>query len=160
MALDATARQANYQDSIKKYFIDNLTTIEGIPITFDKSLATPKIQGQHSDRVQKWIVLSWGSFYRGALSEAVFELYCCTRRDIEGFKLAQLVDKVLGYLTDQNTTDGMKRIVFYKSAAVAQDWLNIGGILVYEIIESAVLEGPDETKFKILTVMTNFASKL
>ena len=43
MSLHATAREANVTDSIQKYFIDNLETIEGLAVTFDKALSQPKL---------------------------------------------------------------------------------------------------------------------
>jgi len=159
MVLDSTARETNYRDSIKRYFVDNLSTVERIPLTFDKALSTPRVQG--ATAVNRWVSIDWGTLFRGYMSEGVIDIYCCTRQDNEGFKLAQLVDKVMGYLRDTSMTDGMRRITFYKSAANIGDWTVLGGILIHpDIIESPQLDAPDETKYKILTVRLNFASKI
>ena len=56
MALDATAREANLRDSIKKFFIDNLETIEGLVVTFDKALSYPDLSDRTVEitRVSNW----------------------------------------------------------------------------------------------------------
>jgi len=154
MALNATAREANYRDSIKKFLVDNLKTVEGIYLTFDKTLATPNIRGRV---VKRWITVGFGSMARGTMSDSVFELYCCTRQDNEGFKLAQLGDKVMGYLTNSTNTDVPAYIPFYQSHPT-QAWTLLGGIVIQSIIESDEYETEDETKVKLFTVRTRFAS--
>lgn len=156
MALDSTAREANVRDSIKKYLVDSLATIEGISLGFDVSLSVPDTVSRHTIR---WVSCDFGPIDRETLSSAVIDIYCCTRNDSEGFRLAQLVDTVLGYLTDINSTDGMKKITFYRSSA-SETWTSIGGLVVQEIIESGQMIGPDETKFKVLNVKWRFASKI
>ena len=46
MALDPTAREANIWDSIKRYFLDNLS----YELTFDRALSSPAIRGTTVDR--------------------------------------------------------------------------------------------------------------
>lgn len=157
MALDPTAREANFRDSIKKYFVDNLETIDGIPLTFDKALSSPNIQGK---TVHKWVTILFGSAHIDTMSEIYFRIFCCTRQDNEGFKLAQLKDTVMGYLTnDGSVGDGQVRIPFYRSYA-NQAWSLLGSLLVIDVMDSDQLEAPDETKYKILTVRLKTASKM
>jgi len=156
MALDPTARESNIRDSLKRYFVDNLNTTEGIPVTFDVSLSVPTLQGTAVDR---WYAIGFGALGMEALSSFAVNIFCCTRRDAEGFKLAQLRDTAYEYLIDEDQTDGMARITFYRSRA-AGAWTNIGGIVVSEVIESGQMEGPDETKYKILTAIMRFGSKV
>ncbi len=156
MALDATARLANFRDSIKKYFVDNLKVTESIPLTFDKGLATPDIKNRNTKR---WVSINWGPFNPDTMSEAQIDVICCTREDNEGFRLAQLHDTVMGYLTDSSGSDGAKRITFYQSHKI-NDWINIGGIIIQNIIASGQLEAPDETKFIAITCTLRFASKI
>lgn len=157
MALDPTARQANVMDSIKKFLADSLETTESIALTFDVSLSAPTLQGTSVDR---WIAVGIGPLDMQTLSAFTVNLFCCTRRDPEGFKLAQLRDTVYNYLIDTDQTDGMKKITFYRSRA-AGAWTDLeSGIVVSEVIESGVMEAPDETKYKILTVTMKFASKV
>ncbi len=155
MALDPTARESNFKDSIKKYFVENLTDTEKLHLSFDKSLSLPYLQGVSQ---QKWVMINWGPFLRGDLSEASIDILCGARQDNEGFLLAQLGDKVIGYLSDEDTTDGMKRIPFYRSYP-NKAWTVLGALLVWEVIESGTLEAPDESKYKIITVKFKFASK-
>jgi len=159
MALDPTAREANFRDSMKKYLVDSLVTASGIYLSFDKSLATPKIQGH---TVNRWVSVRFGTLSRQVVSDAIVELRCCTREDNEGFKLAQLTDTVMGYLTpDPSTTpDGIKRITFYRSYASPTPWTNIGGLIVFDIIESPEMDAEDETKYKVLTARIRFVSKI
>jgi len=156
MALDPTARESNFKDSIKKYLVDSLATTEGLNVSFDKTLSTPYLQ---TVTMQKWVMVNWGPFIRGTLSDAVIDIVCCVRKDNEGFLLAQLVDKVMGYLTDVDATHGMKTITFYRSFQ-SSPWTVIGGLLVWDIMETGTLEAPDSTKYKILSVRFKFASKI
>lgn len=156
MSLDPTAREANIRDSIKKYLVDSLETIEGIELTFDRTLSTPDLRSLNTNR---WVSVAFGSLSRETLSSMSFDLFCCTRRDEEGFRLAQLTDTVMGYLTDNTSTDGMRKINFYRSSAT-EAWSSIGGIAIQEIIESAEMDASDETKYKILTVRCRFGSKV
>lgn len=155
MALDATARESNVRDSLKKHFVDNIKTTEGIEITFDKGLAVPNIQGTLVDR---WVAVQFGAMEMDSLAAHGFNVYCCTRKDPEGFRLTQLRDKVLGYLVDTDQTDSMKRITLYRSRAGT--WTQIGAMVVQEITESASFTAEDETKYKILTVRVRWGAKI
>ena len=156
MSLDDTAKESNLRDSIKKYFVDSIYTAEGQQITFDKYLATPNIQGKSVDR---WVSVNFGGLDMSDLSSYPLNIYCCTRADGEGFKLAQLRDKVYKYLADNTQTDGMARITFYRSRADG-NWTVIGYILVQDVIESQQFEADDGTKYKILTARLRFSSKV
>ena len=157
MALDATARESNYRDSVRKYLIDNLYTGENIKLLFDKFAPTPDVRDYSIDR---WVSIMFKPLERGHISEGIIDVIPCTRKDTEGFRLAQLTDTVYGYLTDSSANDGMRRIPLYRSKA-AGSWDVIGGgIMFHEIIESEQLETDTEVKFKVLTVTLKFASKV
>ena len=157
MSLDATARLANVKDSLKKFFVDNLHTTEGLYLTFDKGLSTPNIQGT---AINQWVSINFGTIDMGTLSSMLLNIYCCTRQDSEGFRLAQLRDKVMGYLSDTTQTDGMKRIPLYRSRASGA-WTQIGGgFVVQDVIESGQIDAPDETKYRILTPQLRWAAKI
>jgi hypothetical protein len=157
MALDPTARETNYKDSMKKYIVDNMWTTEKVPISFDPALANPKVA--NNMELTTWINVRFGDMYRDDLSRATLEIRCCTRQDNEGFKLSQLCDKVMGYFTT-TTGDGIKRITFYRSYEAPTPWVVIGGIVVQDIIESGVFKAEDETNFKVLNLVLRFASKI
>lgn len=158
MALDPSAREANIRDSVKKFFVDNIYRIAGYDLTFDRGIARPLLQGTPSD-VDKWVSVNFGPIDMSELSEHSLMVYCCTRKDNEGFKLAQLRDTVLGYLSDTAQTDGMKRIDFWRSFP-GQPWTLLGAMVVQEVIESEQFEADDETKYKILTVRLRWGSKI
>lgn len=156
MTLEDTAKESNLRDSIKKYFVDNLYKTDGIPLTFDRYLSTPNVQGKAVDR---WVSINFGDMFLSEMSTHILEIYCCTRKDGEGFRLAQLRDKVYARLTDNTMTDSMAGIPFYRSRAMGA-WTVIGSILVQEVMESRQFEAEDGTKFKILTTRLRFSSKV
>ena len=158
MTLDPTARQANIKDSLKKFFIDSLETGAGRALTFDKALSAPDIQGKAVDR---WYSIHFGQMVPEDLTDIIVELYCCTRKDNEGFKLAQLRDTAMEYLSADHavTGDSTKRIDFYQSSPTVA-WTKIGGLVIVSIVESGELEAPEETKFKVLTIRLKTASKV
>lgn len=156
MPLDDSARESNLRDSIKKFFVDNISTTEGVAVTFDKALNTPMVQGKEVD---KWVSVTFGPVNLETMSDIIIEIYCCTRRDNEGYKLSQLRDKVMGYLVDYNMADGKARIDFYKSS-YSDAWILLGKILVWDILPSGDMIAADETKFKVLTVVLKMAMKI
>jgi len=153
MALDPTAREANVRDSIIKYFKDNLKTTEGITTVFDIGISQPDSSST------QWVSVNFGAMEFTTMSTFFLYVHCCTREDNEGWRLAQLKDKVLGYLSDENATHGMKSITLYRSY-LNQAWVAIGGLLVQEVLESGQLLAPDGTKYKTLSVRLRTASKL
>lgn len=148
MALDPTSRESNLQDSVKKYLIDNLYTTEGVHLSFDKVLSTPNVQGIAVDR---WVGIRFGPIDMDTLSTLILDMFLCTRKDPEYFRLAQLRDTVMGYLTDNTQTDSMARIPLYRSYS-SQEWeLLDGGIVVQRVTEGQRYELEDLTKVKQLT---------
>jgi len=156
MSLDPTARRANFKDSLKKFFVEQLEAGKGVELMFDKSLSTPDLI---SKTVNRWVNIDIGDIDRSYMSEIHIDIYCCTRKDPEGFRLAQLTDTVMELLTDATTTDGMKRIPFYRSHPT-DAWTVLGAFVVSEIIESRELESVDETKYIIMSCLLRTASKI
>lgn len=158
MALDPTARETNVTDSLKKYFVDNLETAEGILLVFDKQVVDPAIH--RMVEITRWVAIHIGAMQRSELSQIDVELWCATRQDSEYFRLAQLCDTVMGYLTDTTQTDTMRRIPFYRSRQGGR-WTALGGsLLVWRIVEGERAEGPDDTKFKLITATIRWPSKV
>ena len=157
MALDPTAREANIRASFKKFLIDNLYTVEAYKLTFDKGLAIPKLQGHEVDQ---WVAVQFGAIDTGeALSTQNFNIFCCTRKDKEGYELANMRDTVLGYLTDIDQPDGTRRIPLYNSN-VARPWPQVESMVVILDPESAQMTASDETKYKILSIRLKWGSKI
>jgi hypothetical protein len=153
MALDSTAREANARDSFKKYMIDNLNKIEGEPLTFDRGLTIPKIQGTE---VEKWISVMFGQFTSDTISTYQVNITCASRKDPEGYRLIQLRDRVVGYLYASD--GGPARVTLYKSNATP--WLSIGSMLVYVDTESGQMEADDNTKFKVIPIRLRWGAKI
>lgn len=157
MALDATARETNFRDSVKEYFYTYFKNTLGYPLFFRQGFTTVNIR--ESMTIEKWIVVTFGDFLLDIMTEALVEIRPCTRNDPSFFKLAQMSDNIVGYLTP-SSGDGITRIPFYQSTAVRDDWVSIGGILVHDIHISSDLVAEDGTNFKVITVRMRFASKL
>ena len=152
MALDHTTRESSFRDSIKKFFVDNLFTTEGIDVTFDKTLSSPKIQGQ-PHQVKKWVAIQFSDFDTNeGVSEAEIIVIPCTRQDSEGYQLTHLRDRVMGYLTDPGT------ITLYRT--YPKPITVIGGMKVEVGVESQQLDAEDGTKFKRIPVVLRWGSKL
>ena len=158
MALDPTARTTNVKDSIQKYFVDNVWRTSKIPLQFDNSLNAPTLQG--TEAANRWVGVKLDPLELETLSSQGLSVFCCARQDKEGFIMAQVVDTVMGYLTDTTQTDGFARIPFYRSYEPPQAWTLLGALLVTDPHISGELDAPDHTKYRIITVQLRFASKI
>jgi hypothetical protein len=156
MTLDPTAREANVRDSLKKFFVDNLNKTEGIPIVFDRFLESPKLQGKEVDR---WVGVDLADATIDSLSEQDLDVYVCTRKDPENFRLSQLRDTVMNYLTPSSDDVCFKTIPFYRSYATSA-WTVIGGFVITRITQTRDMVAEDQTKFKIIYVQMKYASKI
>jgi hypothetical protein len=151
MVLDPTTREANVRDSVKKFFKDNLYTAESIKVSFDKSLASPKLQGQTT--VVKWVSVNFGDLdINETLSTCELLVLPCTREDPEGYQLAHLNDKVRGYL------EASGRITLYRSYE-NQEWEVLGAMMVFVGIISQQMTAKDGTKYRRIPVLLKWGSK-
>jgi hypothetical protein len=146
MAIHSTASLANVYDSLKKFFVDNLYTVEGISTMFDRSLSDPATVDL---ALQQWVVVNYGEYIPGNISTMNLDVYCCTREDVEGYNLIRLRDTVLGYLTDATALDGKRRIKLWQSHPTNL-WTEVGGMVLLFDMESQLFYAPDETKYKAL----------
>ena len=147
MTLHALAKEQNVKSSLKKYFLDNLGENA---VTFDTSLAAPDVRSQEEDAVTQWYNVDFGNFGRQTLSEYLFNIYCMSREDPEGDKLAGMIDTVVGLLVDSTITDGMGRIPLYDTSALP--WIQITSMIVQDVVDVSLEETEDETKMKMLSV--------
>ena len=155
MTLDPTQRESNFRDSIKKYFVDNLFTDNEIQITFDISIPAPKVQGNIPSR---WVTIDFGDGNMDNISEFTLRIYCNTKHDPEGFRLAQLRDTVYNFLVDKTKTDGLARVTHYRSREVGA-WTKIGSMIIIVDSESRQFKASDESKFKYFDLTLKFGSK-
>jgi hypothetical protein len=159
MSLNPLAREANYKDSIKKYFVDNIYRTENIPVTFDKMINFPEVFQESfkvfDDRVDRWIsIISGGIVENSPLITAYPAIYVCTRRDIEGYKLAQLKDTVRSLL------DETMAIPFYRSYPAPIEWQLLTYMQVFHAGESEQLTTKDETKFKRISLSLKWTATI
>ena len=107
----------------------------------------------------EFILLDLDGTLLDTMSESIVTIRPCTRNDPSFFKLTQMSDNIVGYLTP-SSGDGMTRIPFYQSAPARANWVLIGGIMVHDLDISADLVADDGTNYKVITVRMRFASKL
>lgn len=144
MAIEPTVSAVNVEGSLKRYFVDELETGLGHNLTFDISLLDPDLQDA---TITSWFVINFGSSVKEGFSNQVVEIYCCTRKDPEGYKLSELTDDVYEKLIDTSKVDGKRRITFYS----VMDWTAIGSLVVERINDSGKINAPDGTKYRMLT---------
>ena len=153
MAIDATIREANVKDSLRKYLVE-AARVAGLPIVFDKGMEVPKSsQGQPLD-VDKWVSIKWGDFFVGSLAVFHFTIFVLSRKDNEGYKLSQTRDKVYDWLLDTSQTDTCPRIKLYRSVpgVAASSWEVIGGMMLQVTNDfGKEYTASDGTKFKYAT---------
>ena len=153
MALDATVRESNVWDSIRKFCVDNFARASAIPLGFDSGLTVPKVSGNQT--VEKWVNVEQGQITSATVSEYYFRIICCTRKDNVGFKLTQLRDTVMGYLKP----DGAQGIMpLYQTREAGAPTL-VGGMIIYVGQESERLEADNEVKFKIIPIVLRWGAK-
>ena len=156
MSVDPSASEFFFRSSIKKYFIDTFTTLEGVTVLFDKTILYENIRDK---TVTQWLVVNFGQFNRDYLSSNILEINCCTRKDTEGVKLSKLTDIVVGHLTDANMTDATKRITLYNSTdSDPSNWTEVGGMMVTHIREGIQQLTPDATKVKSIDIVLRWGS--
>jgi hypothetical protein len=151
MALDPTANESFIRESIKKFLIDALVSGLALEVTFDASLSEPNLADVTTNR---WVAVHFGGLHRIGLADLSLDLHCCTRGDNEGINMAALSDAVFDTMTDATKPDGKRRITLYNP----NNWSEQGHLLVQEIAESAQMDAPDETKFKILSCRIRWAA--
>lgn len=155
MALDETAKEANYRVSIKKYLLDSLETAESKKVMFDKQLGDPDLSDKS---IEEWVSVNIGPMVRAQLAQGFLNLTCCTREDPEGDALGELVDTVFGYLRKED--GGYQSIPFLiagspPTAMVPPQVLTLGSVT-----ESSESTAPDGTKYKVLTCEIKWAAKI
>ena len=152
MAIDPTMSESCYKKSLKKFFIDNLYTSEGIDVDFDIQYVMPKDAGLP---VKKWVSIKVGAIEGGTLSRGHVILYLFTREDNEGVDLSELRDIILEKITDTNATDGVVRIPFYD-----QSWNQVGAMVPALTVESREPEYlEDGTKVKWMRIDLSWGSR-
>lgn len=158
-SLNPLSRESNYKDSLKKFFVDSIYTAESVPVSFDKMLNFPDVFQEafrtSDERIDRWVSVISGSLVEDTpFITAYPEIYICTRRDVEGFRLAQLRDTVRGYL------DEAMVIPLYRSYAAPTEWVFLTYMAVYHLGETKQLTTKDGTKFKRMSLALKWAATI
>lgn len=152
MAIDPTHSEQCFRNSIKKFFIDNLYTIDGIFIDFDKTYSIPKKNG---DEVDRWIIFHFdGIHYHNNVATGRIGAYMFSRRDDDGMDLSALRDTLYDYMLDDTMPDMKKRVTLYDLA-----WAVIGGMPVTVGDESEQMTADDDTKYKYMNLYFRYGVK-
>lgn len=152
MAIDPTHSEECFRNSIKKFFVDRIYTIDGIYIDFDKTYSIPTVNG---DEVKKWIIFHFdGIHYEGIVATGRIGAYMFTREDDEGFELSKLRDVLFDYMFDDTMPDMKARIPLYNTS-----WAQIGGMVVTVGNESEQDTGDDDTKYKYMNLYFRYGVK-
>jgi len=159
MPLNPLEREANYKDSLKKFFVDNLYRTENIAVTFDKLINFPEVFQESfkvlDDRIDRWVSIISGQIYeKTPIISAYPEFYVCSRRDMEGYKLAQVRDTLMGLIKETMA------IPFYRSYPAPIQWELLTQMQVYHLGESQQLTAKDETKFKRISLSLKWAATI
>jgi len=163
MGLNSLSRETNYKDSLRKFFVENLSDEHDIPVTFDKLLNFPDIFQEgfryHDDRVNKWVsIVSGGLIERSPMIIAYPAIYMCTRRDNEGYRLAQLRDKVRELLNESMTIPLYRN--FYVPFQDQYMWEFITHMTIFHNGESDQLTTKEDTRFKRLSLRIQWAATI
>lgn len=155
MALSPTVRQADFKSSIKAYFLDNLETTEGIKIFFEELESQPlDASGQPLDA---WIIVEFGDRTLGPVSEQQISLILFTRNDREGDDLAAMEDKVMNYIVDETSPNGLHTIPYYDASGTP--WVLVGGIIPFPQVALGRMEGTDGIQYKSVNLLCKWGGK-
>ncbi len=115
MTLPELSKLSNIKRSVKKFFIDNLTTTEGFPVHFDIALSPNPLDNE----THRWIIVHYGTHDPKQLSSLQLTIYLLSRKDIEGDDLTEMYDTLQNYLYPG-------QLDIYNNI-----WVKIGGAKVY-----------------------------
>jgi len=153
--MNPLSMETNVKSSLKKYFIDALADA----VTFDTSLASPDVRSQGPSVVKQWYNVDFGPFGRQDLAEYMFDIYCLSRQDMEGVKLAEITDDMMALLLNPSVGDGIRRIPLYD--VTQTPWVLVTNMMVQDIWDTPNIEiTEDETKVKVLSVRLRWGAKI
>jgi len=153
-SLSPVSRDTDLKRSLKKYFLDNLETTESLPLFFEELSETPSVNGI---KLLKWVVITFGRGDLGPVSERQVSLDVYTRNDSEGDELSSLIDTIMGYLLDEDSTNGLATIPFYDTSNIP--WVVVGGIIPFLQPALNEMEGEDGIRFKAINLLCKWGGK-
>ena len=148
MSVDITQSEVAFKRSIKKYFVDNLVTTEGIFIEFDVAYRIPP-------NVNEWVVFHFdGLTTEGNVATGRVAAYMFSIKDKEGMNLSALRDTLMDYVGDNDADDGKRRVPL-----VDETFTTVQGMVLTPGDESKQDVGEDGTKYKYVNLYFKFGTK-
>lgn len=154
MALDPTLSDLDFRRSVVKYLTTELTNID----LFFKPL-TDAPTDNSGNVLDKWVLVSFGERFYGAVSSQyiIFDIYA--RSDDEGFEISRIHDSIMDIFLDESATDGLKSIPLYDTTSDPASWVEIGGILPIHRFSSGVMPRKDQTLVRSVTFEFKWGAK-
>jgi hypothetical protein len=143
--MNSRGKAENIDVSIKKFFIDNVETLKGIPVSFDPAFISP----DPWDRtITQWLAVNTGDERLRQLCSATVNVVCITRQDEEQVRLAQLTDIVCDCLIDN---DGSHINIRMYEAGSPPIMIPGSFLIVSGVTRSGKMDGPDGTNYNVVS---------
>ena len=153
--LSPETRVSDFENSVKKYFIDNLQTTENIPLFFDWMEDIPV--DSNGVKLLSWIIISFGYVQLGTVAECSVNVHIFTRNDFESQNLNVLMDKVNSYIINEDAVNGLHTIPYYNT--ISLPWVVNGGIIPFIRNIYGVESLKDNTKMRTILLTMRWGSK-
>jgi hypothetical protein len=149
MALPNNASEYNLIMSLKKYFKDALPSL---------TIKSGQTAVYMTTATTKWMSIVLGNQVVDTVTDAMLNLYICTRKDNEGIELSNLRDDVVDLI---NTSGGKRHITFYNVSADRTSFTPIGALVINNKFNiSEELTTMDNTRYRLITVMLKWVSNV
>jgi len=124
-------KESNIRNSIKKFFLDGINAVEGIPVHFTTNI--------DQSELSEWIFVDCSNeSMTGHVSRKRVIVYVFTRDDPEYDRLHEIMDKVISYFHPGH-------IALYDG-----DWNEVGGAKVEVLPVGALRKTKDNSNFKAM----------
>ena len=153
--LSPETRVSDFENSVKKYFIDNLQTTENVPLFFDWMEDIPV--DSNGVKLLSWIIISFGYVQLGTVAECSVNVHIFTRNDFESQNLNILMDKVNSYIINEDAVNGLHTIPYYNT--ISLPWVVNGGIIPFIRNIYGVESLKDNTKMRTILLTMRWGSK-
>ena len=153
--LSPETRVSDFENSVKKYFVDNLQTTENIPLFFDWMDDIPV--DSNGVKLLSWIIISFGYVQLGTVAECSVNVHIFTRNDFESQNLNILMDKVNSYIINEDAVNGLHTIPYYNT--ISLPWVVNGGIIPFIRNIYGVESLKDNTKMRTILLTMRWGSK-
>lgn len=153
--LSPESSTTDFENSMKKYLVDNLQEKEKIPLFFEAQDDIPV--DENGIKLEKWGYISFGGVVLDGVNSCSVLIHLFTRNDFENTLINNLMDLVTSYILDETSTNGLCSIPYYNSRTVP--WTLNGGILPFirNIFKVETLR--DKTKLKTMQLNCKWGGK-